>query len=111
MLRTTRKTGLDLLCGAPKDVGMSYSGWKNTQENNMSKRYAKAVKRMEAIEEMLVGMQKKVGDNDALSVLGMLLTEMKDLNDRLMIVEGEVGPSESFIETDGGPSPISPRKE
>jgi hypothetical protein len=74
----------------------------------MGKRYEKATKRLEAIEEMLVGMQKKVGDSDGLAILGMLLTEIKDLNDRLMIIESEVGPSESFIEVDV-PSPVSPR--
>lgn len=74
----------------------------------MGKRYEKATKRLEAIEEMLVGMQKKVGDSDGLAILGMLLTELKDLNDRLMIVESEVGPSESFIEVDV-PSTVSPR--
>ena len=73
-------------------------------------RYQKAVKRMEAIKEMLVAMQKKVGDNDALTLFGMLLTEIQEMNDRLMIVESEVGPSESFIEADG-PTTISPRKE
>jgi len=59
---------------------------------------------------MLVAMQKKVGDNDALTVLGMLLTEINEINDRLMIVESEVGPPESFVEADG-PTIISPRTE
>lgn len=74
----------------------------------MSKRYEKATKRLEAIEEILVGMQKKVGDSDGLAVLGMLLVEIRDLNDRLMVVESEVGPSESFIEVDV-PSTVSSR--
>jgi len=75
------------------------------------KRYEKAVKRLEAIEQMLVAMQKKVGDNDALTILGMFLTEIRDMNDRLMIVETEVVPPDMFIEADGGPTTVSPRKE
>lgn len=75
------------------------------------RRYERAVKRLEAVEEMLVAMQGKVGNNDALNVLGMFLTEIKEINDRLMIVETEVGPPESFVEADGGPSTVSPRKE
>jgi len=76
----------------------------------MTKRAEQARKRMEAIEEMLLAMKEKVGDSDALSVLAMILLEIKDFNDRLAILESEVGPADSFIEVDG-PSTVSPRLE
>ena len=75
----------------------------------MPRRAERCKKRLKEIEERLVNIKDGKEPMDGLvDVAGRILLELKDMNDRLMIAESEVGPPDAFIEVDV-PTTISPR--